>query len=104
MSAFNQAGDVCYDKGSVLSQINYAQVRLKRGEGIVSDFRLGGGGGGGSGGGDSGGDVIKIGHYASLTGDTATFGTSADEGAQLALDEINRAGAESSAEEAHTGA
>ena len=36
-------------------------------------------------------DVV-IGHYASLTGDTATFGTSSDEGARLALDEINKAG------------
>ena len=35
---------------------------------------------------------IVIGHFASLTGDTATFGTSADEGAQLAKDEINAAG------------
>jgi branched-chain amino acid transport system substrate-binding protein len=37
------------------------------------------------------GDVV-IGHFASLTGDTATFGTSADEGAQLALDEVNKGG------------
>jgi branched-chain amino acid transport system substrate-binding protein len=36
--------------------------------------------------------VIKIGHVASLTGDTATFGVSADEGIRLALDEINKAG------------
>ncbi len=35
---------------------------------------------------------MVIGHYASLTGDTATFGTSADEGARLALDEITKAG------------
>jgi ABC-type branched-subunit amino acid transport system substrate-binding protein len=35
---------------------------------------------------------VVIGHYASLTGDTATFGTSADEGARLALDEVNKAG------------
>ena len=33
-------------------------------------------------------DVV-IGHVASLTGDTATFGVSADEGIRLALDEIN---------------
>ena len=32
---------------------------------------------------------ILIGHVASLTGDTATFGVSADEGIRLALDEIN---------------
>lgn len=35
---------------------------------------------------------VVIGHFASLTGDTATFGTSADEGARLALEEINAAG------------
>ncbi len=35
---------------------------------------------------------IVIGHVASLTGDTATFGTSADEGIRLALDEINAKG------------
>jgi branched-chain amino acid transport system substrate-binding protein len=35
------------------------------------------------------GKEIIIGHVASLTGDTATFGISADEGIRLALDEIN---------------
>lgn len=35
---------------------------------------------------------IVIGHLASTTGDTATFGVSADEGLRLALDEINAAG------------
>lgn len=35
---------------------------------------------------------IVIGHFASLTGDTATFGTSADEGVRLALEEINKNG------------
>jgi len=44
-----------------------------------------------SGGGGSGGD-IKIGHVASLTGDTATFGVSAEEGIRLALDEVNAKG------------
>src|SRR5687767_6516588 len=47
------------------------------------------GGGGGGGGAASGGDVIRIGHYGSMTGPTATFGTSTDEGIRLALDEIN---------------
>lgn len=45
--------------------------------------------------GSSGGtstNTIVIGHFASMTGDTATFGTSADEGIRLALDEINAAG------------
>jgi branched-chain amino acid transport system substrate-binding protein len=35
---------------------------------------------------------IVIGHVGSLSGDTATFGTSADEGIRQALDEINAAG------------
>lgn len=38
------------------------------------------------------GDPIVIGHYASMTGLTATFGVSADEGARLAVDEINARG------------
>src|ERR1700722_14502907 len=37
-------------------------------------------------------DDIVIGEYGSLTGDTATFGTSTDEGVRLALDQINAAG------------
>ncbi len=45
-----------------------------------------------SGSSSSAGDTIKIGHVASKTGDTATFGVSADEGIRLALDEINKAG------------
>lgn len=43
----------------------------------------------------SGGDgaaEILIGHYGSMTGPTATFGQSTDEGIRLALDEINGAG------------
>ncbi len=44
------------------------------------------------GGGGSSGNTIKIGHVASLTGDTATFGTSADEGIRLAMEEINAKG------------
>lgn len=40
---------------------------------------------------NSTGDVL-IGHVASLTGDTATFGTSCEEGIRLALDEVNQAG------------
>jgi branched-chain amino acid transport system substrate-binding protein len=41
---------------------------------------------------DSGSGDIIIGHFASMTGDTATFGTSADEGIRLALDEVNAKG------------
>lgn len=36
--------------------------------------------------------TIQIGHVASLTGDTATFGVSADEGIKLAMDEVNAKG------------
>lgn len=39
-----------------------------------------------------GGDLIKIGEFASLTGKEATFGTSAHEGTLLAVEEINAAG------------
>lgn len=35
---------------------------------------------------------IKVGHFASLTGDTATFGQSTDDGIRLAVEEINAAG------------
>ena len=37
-------------------------------------------------------DVIKIGQFVSLSGNTATFGQSTDKGVQLALGEINAAG------------
>jgi branched-chain amino acid transport system substrate-binding protein len=37
-------------------------------------------------------DVIKVGHYASMTGKEATFGQSTDRGIRLAIDEINKAG------------
>ena len=49
-------------------------------------------GGTGGGGSTSSASEILIGHYASMTGDTATFGVSADEGIQLAVKEINEAG------------
>ncbi len=35
---------------------------------------------------------IKIGHFASLTGDTATFGQSTDRGIRMAIEEINAQG------------
>jgi branched-chain amino acid transport system substrate-binding protein len=38
------------------------------------------------------GDEILIGHYASLTGSEATFGRSSDNGARMAIEEINAAG------------
>ncbi len=38
------------------------------------------------------GDVIKIGHYGSMTGKEATFGQSTDNGIKLAVKEINDAG------------
>ncbi len=37
-------------------------------------------------------NTIKIGHYASLTGKEATFGTQVDNGVKLAVEEINSAG------------
>lgn len=37
-------------------------------------------------------DEIRIGHFASMTGGTAVFGTSADEGIRMAADEINARG------------
>jgi len=39
-----------------------------------------------------GGDTIKVGEFASLTGKEATFGTSAHEGTLLAVEQINAAG------------
>jgi branched-chain amino acid transport system substrate-binding protein len=42
--------------------------------------------------GDNSTGEIVIGHVASMTGDTATFGTSCDEGIRLALDEVNKTG------------
>lgn len=38
------------------------------------------------------GDVIKIGQFAALTGETATFGQSTNKGVQLALEQFNAAG------------
>jgi branched-chain amino acid transport system substrate-binding protein len=47
----------------------------------------------GPGGGEGGGDgPIKLGHVASLTGDTATFGRSADRGIRMAIEEVNAKG------------
>ena len=37
-------------------------------------------------------DTIKVGHYASMTGQEATFGVSTDNGIKLAVKEINNAG------------
>lgn len=48
------------------------------------------GDGGGNDGADS--DVIKIGHIASMTGNTATFGQESDKGIRLAVKEINDKG------------
>jgi branched-chain amino acid transport system substrate-binding protein len=45
---------------------------------------------GGSGGG--GQAPIRVGHFASLTGDTATFGQSTDRGVRMAVEEINARG------------
>ena len=40
----------------------------------------------------SGGETIKVGEYASLTGSEATFGQSSHKGTQLAVDELNAHG------------
>ena len=56
------------------------------------DRDAGGGSGGGGGASSSSSGDILIGHFASMTGDTATFGVSSDEGIQLAKEEINNAG------------
>ncbi|HZL79682.1 MAG TPA: ABC transporter substrate-binding protein [Candidatus Limnocylindrales bacterium] len=40
----------------------------------------------------SGGETIKVGEYASLTGSEATFGQSSHKGTQLAVDELNANG------------
>ena len=42
--------------------------------------------------GSSGGDTIKVGEFASLTGKDATFGISSHEGTLMAIEEINAAG------------
>ena len=39
-----------------------------------------------------GGDKIKVGEFASLTGKEATFGTSAHEGTLLAIEQVNLSG------------
>lgn len=41
---------------------------------------------------DTSGDTIVIGHYASMTGETATFGTESDAGVKFAVEEINKKG------------
>ena len=40
----------------------------------------------------AGGDTIKVGEFASLTGSEATFGQSSHKGTQLAIDELNATG------------
>jgi branched-chain amino acid transport system substrate-binding protein len=44
------------------------------------------------GGGAGGKEPIRVGHFASLTGDTATFGQSTDRGIRMAVEEINAKG------------
>jgi branched-chain amino acid transport system substrate-binding protein len=41
---------------------------------------------------EAGDGAIRLGHFASMTGDTATFGQSADRGMRLAIDEVNSSG------------
>src|SRR5438093_13364312 len=47
---------------------------------------------GGAGGAGAGGDTIKVGEFASLTGKEATFGQMSHHGTQLAIEEVNAAG------------
>ena len=49
-------------------------------------------GGAAGGGGAAAGDEILIGHFASMSGDTSTFGVETDNGVRLAMKEINEAG------------
>ncbi len=44
------------------------------------------------GGGERPANAIVVGHFASMTGDTATFGRSADQGMRMAIEKINAAG------------
>lgn len=63
--------------------------------GVAAVVCLGACNGGKDGDTPEGGDAtgpIKIGHYASLTGKEATFGTQVENGIRLALEEINAAG------------
>jgi branched-chain amino acid transport system substrate-binding protein len=62
----------------------WAAVLVLSAGSLVGCYKSGGSG-------DNASEVV-IGHVASLTGDTATFGHSADEGIRLALDEINAKG------------
>src|SRR5476649_2658405 len=41
---------------------------------------------------DAGGDTIKVGEFASMTGSEATFGQSSHKGTALAIDDLNAAG------------
>jgi len=49
-------------------------------------------GGAAGGGSAAAGDEILIGHFASMSGDTSTFGVETDNGVRLAMKEINEAG------------
>lgn len=57
--------------------------------GLAAGLTACGPGGGGE---AADGGAIKIGHFASLTGDTATFGQSTDRGIRMAIEEANAAG------------
>jgi branched-chain amino acid transport system substrate-binding protein len=59
---------------------------------LASGLAFGCGARTGEGGAAPGKDPIRVGHFASLTGDTATFGQSADRGIRMAVAEVNAAG------------
>jgi len=74
-----------------------ARGRAATGLGFVLGVGLGAallacGPGGGEASGGGAAAPIKIGHFASLTGDTATFGQSTDRGIRMAIQEINGSG------------
>ena len=50
MGAFDDAGDVGHDEGAVVAVADDAEIGLQRREGVIRDFRLGGGNGGEQGG------------------------------------------------------
>jgi branched-chain amino acid transport system substrate-binding protein len=59
---------------------------------VAAGCKNGGAGAGGQGGGSSGPSRIVIGHYASMTGNTAHFGQDTDKAVRLHVDEVNAAG------------
>lgn len=66
-----------------MKRLSFLAVALLSGAALLSSCKKEGG---------AGGDKIIIGEYASMTGQTATFGQSVHNGAVLAIDELNQSG------------